>query len=240
MSRGPQSSVRLAPSRAGQRLDNAGRLGQLVTVQPALNLIVTGVTATPVGQGVSLEVPPELSDCITVWLGYDPAAKGNNLPQTQYAPQPDWPLSAQNQATRRLFATIEWGAAGGRQVVEVDVSEGVGVTVPTATCEVYVYSETIALTVNGEAVDPAIEVQDWSVMVHAAPGRAAREARRTRQVVQPLVVPDFILPPNTPPSRPREVFATIDEINGRQLSLSEQSFVAYARRVLETAYGGKQ
>jgi hypothetical protein len=183
-----------------------------------------------------------------VWFGYDPADIGNALPSVEYAPQPNWPTAALNQPTRRLFGVVTWGSGGGRQTVEVDVSEGVGVTVPTSTCEVYVYSETIFLTPNGEEVDPLLEQQDWSVMVHAAPGRAAKEARRTRQVVQPLNVPSLFLPPNDPPSRPRlavearsiveaelDAAKAVELASGRELSSMERSFLSVARRMLGSA-----
>lgn len=202
MKGGPQSSAGLRPVRSGQRIENAGAFGRLIVI-PQLNLVVTGVESRPIAQGVSLEVPPERSDCMTVWLGYDAAEQGNRLPIT-FQPFPDWPTPVLNQATRRLFAVIAWGSGGGKQFVEVDVAEGCGVTVPTATCEVYVYSETTRTTPVGDEIDPLIEEQPWSVYVHAAPGRAATGARRTRQVVSPQGVPAELLPPNPAPSRPRE------------------------------------
>jgi hypothetical protein len=200
---GPQSSVSLQPSRAGQLLRGAGQLSDLQTVTPALNLIVAGVKATPIAQGVSLEVPPEKADCITVWVGYDPQA-GNAVP-TAFTPSPIWPASAADQPTRRLFALIKWGAAGGQQYVEIDVSEGCGVVVPSSVCEVYLFSEQTNLITAGTEPEPGVvEQPTWSVSVHAAPGRTAIESRRTRQVVQPLQVPSIFLPPNPAPIRPRD------------------------------------
>lgn len=238
MARSPQGSVSVSPSRAGQLLRGAGQLSSLVTITPALNLIVAGVNATPIDQGISLSVPPELADCITVWLGYDPMS-GNSV-QTTFTPSPSWPASAQDQPTRRIFGLIKWGAGGGQQYVECDVGEGCGVVVPCATCEVYAYSEQTALIVNGKEVDPAIQSQPtWSLSVHASPGRTAINARRTRQVVQPAIVPADVLPPNPVPRRPsatlaaRAADATIDRFTQEQ----QQSWITLAMQQLHR-WGG--
>jgi len=214
MNRGPEDSARLRPVRAGQRLTGAGQFSSLVTVQPALNLIVAGVSARQVAQGVSLEVDATLSDCMTVWFGYDPAEAANNV-QPTFDPVPSWPASAVAQPTRRIFGVVKWGIGGGQQYVEIDVSEGVGVTIPTSVCEAYAYSENTPLTQDGRAVDQAIEPQPWTVHVHAAPGRAAKEARRTRQVVQPyLIAPDELCPQGFNPDWCAFIDKTMDLIAG--------------------------
>lgn len=237
MPTGPQTSVAIAPSRAGQLLRGAGRLSSLITVTPALNLIVAGVRAVEIGQGVSLEVSPDKADCMTVWLGYDPM-QGNAVP-VEFSPSPTWPASAVDQPTRRIFAVITWGAGGGQKYVEIDVSEGVGVTVPTATCEVYAYSENVNTTQTGAEIDPAIQPQPtWSVSVHAAPGRTSKEGRRTRQIVQPIQIPAEFLPPNDPPSRPREGIAARTSIDGIDPDVLA-SWRAYAVNMIRSA-GGKQ
>ena len=214
MNRGPEDSARLRPVRAGQRLTGAGQLSSLVTVQPALNLIVAGVNARQVAQGVSLEVDATLADCMTVWFGYDPAEAANNV-QPTFDPAPSWPASAAAQPTRRIFGVVKWGVGGGQQYVELDVSEGVGVTIPTNVCEAYAYSESTNLTQDGREVDQDIEPQPWTVHVHAAPGRAAKEARRTRQVVQPyLIAPEELCPQGFNPDWCAFIDKTMDLIAG--------------------------
>lgn len=214
MNRGPEDSARLRPVRAGQRLTGAGQLSSLVTVQPALNLIVAGVQARQIAQGVSLEVDATLADCMTVWFGYDPAEAANNV-QPTFDPAPSWPASAAAQPTRRIFGVVKWGVGGGQQYVELDVSEGVGVTIPTNVCEAYAYSESTNLTQDGREVDQDIEPQPWTVHVHAAPGRAAKEARRTRQVVQPyLIAPEELCPQGFNPDWCAFIDKTMDLIAG--------------------------
>jgi hypothetical protein len=236
MSNGPQSSVSVTPARAGQLLRGAGQQSRLLTVTPALNLIVAGVEATPINQGISLSVPPEKADCITVWVGYD-AGQGNSVPVV-YSPSPIWPASAADQPTRRLFALIKWGAAGGQQYAEIDVSEGCGLVVPCATCEVYLYSEQTAVQagINSVEIDPAIQPQPtWTVNVHAAPGRTAVNARRTRQVVDPFLVPASAFPPNPIPRRPREAVearALIDDARGIDPA-ALRSWTKIARSLIE-------
>ena len=187
MSSGPENSARNRPVRAGQRLSGAGQLSSLVTVQPALNLIVAGVEPRRVEQGVSLECPVELAESMTVWASYDAADLDNNV-QPTFVGSPDWPASQVSAPTRRIFVVVKWGTGGGQNFVEFDVSEGVGVTVPTNVVEVYAYSESTNLDQTGLAVDPQITAKPWTIMVHASPGRAAKESRRTRQVVQPKML----------------------------------------------------
>lgn len=241
MASAPQASVALSPSRAGQLLRGAGRLSGLITITPALSLIVAGVRAEKIGQGVSLEVSPDKADCMTVWFGYDPQA-GNAVP-VEFSPSPSWPASAADQPTRRIFAVVTWGAGGGQQYVEIDAHEGVGVTIPTATCEVYAYSEQTSLDQLGTASDPAIVVQPtWTVSVHAAPGRSSKEGKRTRQVVQPIAIPAEFLPPNDPPNRPREAlaFKALDDGGGGG-DLDRATIEAWQRmaiRMIQAASGG--